>query len=492
MRLSPWPFALPAALGIVTAPLAAQAPPRADVERLATIHAAVVRVMSAHPDAIWPAFKPDTVPVLYVLGDRGTLLLGWPAGDLPAGFDAVPGAAGALWQPVASRAASSTSTVLGGRSAAQVYVFDDASDADLFGTTVHECFHVFQRSVAREGRRFGSGENTFLLTSYPVFDPANEAGVALEGRLLARAFGTRAGAGLAPRVQAFVAAREARHRALGADLAVFETQGELNEGLAEYALIRALDLAANDTSLPWHAAAARERADRLARLDSLTANLRQSLRLRFYVTGPPMGLLLDRLSGPGWKTRLVAGDLTLQDALAEASGYRDRERALLARAARNEDTAALARDARAAIQRLRSLRRAQADSVLGRPGLMVVLRADSVGGSFGLCGMDPQNMLQVDVAVLLHTHFVHPCGGGLSALFTAGVVQDQAAGTFSAVIGPEDSVRVTIGGSPVALRDGEARIAADLKLESPGATLQAARAAVARKGRTLEIVPLRP
>jgi hypothetical protein len=469
----------------------AQEPPRADLERLAGIRAAVVRVASANADAIWPGFRPDTIPVLYVLPDRGTLLLGWPAADLPGGFGPVPGMRGVGWQPVASRAAASTNTSLAGRNAAQVFVFGDASDADLYGTTVHECFHVFERSVAREGRRFGAGENTFLLTSYPVFDPVNEAGVALEGRLLTRALRERTVPELRQRAQAFVAAREARHRALGADLAGFETQGELNEGLAEYTLIRALELAAPDNALPWHAGAAREREDRLARLDSLTSNVRQSIRFRFYVTGPAMGLLLDRLRGPDWRRHLAERDLTLQDAVAEASGYRDRERALLARAARDEDTAALARVARTTIRELRALRRAQVDSVLARPGLTVVLRADSVGGGFGLCGMDPQNMLQVDVAVLLHTHFVRPCASGLSGMFTTGVVQDQAAGTFSAVVGPEDSVRVTSGGSRIALRDGETLVATDLKLEAPGATLQVARAALARRGRTLEIVPLR-
>ena len=53
----------------------------------------------------------------------------------------------------------------------EVFVFPEASDAELLGTTVHEAFHVFERSVQRDDRKFGSGENSFLVSSYPVFDP---------------------------------------------------------------------------------------------------------------------------------------------------------------------------------------------------------------------------------------------------------------------------------------------------------------------------------
>ncbi len=471
--------------------LSAQEPPLAPVQRLAAVHAAVVRVAAAHPDAIWPGFRPDTIPVLYVLPDQGILLVNWGSARLPEGFVPAPGVAGAGWQSATLRTAASTGTTLVGRNAAQVFVFPSADDAQLFGTTVHEAFHVFQRSVRRDDRKFGSGENSFLVTSYPVFDPANEAGWAFEGRLLARALAARSPLELRERAQEFSAARERRHRTIGSDYAQFEALAELNEGLAEYTLVRVLELAAGDAGFPWHADAVRELDRHRAQLDSLTADVRQSLRLRFYATGPAMGLLLDRLAGPAWRGDLVARDLTLQDALAEASGYRDAERALLGRAARAVDTAALGRGARAAVDRLRAIRHAQEDSLLALPGLTVVLRADSLpGGGFGLCGIDPQNLLQADTTVLLHTRWVRPCAPGLTAEFTAGVVQDRAAGTFTAVVGPEDSARVTAAGAPVALRDGEAVTLRDVKVEAPGLALQAVRAVMLRRGRALEVMPL--
>lgn len=478
------------ALSVVRA-LSAQEPPRAPIQRLAAIHSAVVRVAAAHPGAIWPGFRPETIPVLYVLPEQGILLLGWPEAQPPQGFASVPGVAGAGWQPVALRTAASTGTSLAGRNAAQVFVFPQTSEAELLGTTVHEAFHVFERSVQRDDRKFGSGENSFLISSYPVFDPVNEAGWALEGRLLARALAAGSKAELRQRTQEFSAAHETRHRSLGSDYAGFEVMADLNEGLAEYALVRSLELAAGDTGFPWRADAAREVARHRARLDSLTDNVRQSLRLRFYLTGPAMGLILDRLAGPEWKADLVRRDLTLQEELAEASGYRDRERSLVRDAARAVDTAALGRDARASVTRLRTIRRAQVDSVLARSGLTMVLRADSLPGRrFGLCGMDPQNLLQVDSAILLHTRWVKPCGLGFTAEFTTAAVQDRVAGTFTAVVGAANSVRVTAAGTPFTLQDGETATRSDVKVEAPGMVLQAARARLVRRGTVMEVVPL--
>jgi hypothetical protein len=483
-------LALAATVAVAPAASAQQPPPDA-LARLTAIEGAVTRVTSAHPDAIWPGFRPDTTPVLFVIPNAGTLLLNWHAPGPPEGYAPVAGVARGGWQPAAVRTAASTGTSLAGTSAAQVFVSPDMTDALLFGTVVHEAFHVYEASVARGGRRFGSGENAFLVSSYPVFESANEAGVALEGRLLARALAAGTREARAERAQEFLAAREARHRALGSEYADFEAMGELNEGLAEYALVRALELASGDASLPFRADARRELERHRARLDSLTANARQSLRLRFYITGPAMGLLLDRLAGPAWRADLMRRDLTVQDELADVSGYRDRERALLARAARAVDTAALAEAARATVEQLRSMRHREADSILAGPGMTVVLKSDSLGGGrLGMCGIDPQNLLQADAGVLLHTRWVRVCTGGFTAEFTTATVQDRTAGTFAAVVGAEDSVRITADGNPVALRDGETLVARDVKLVSPGATLQAARAALTRTGRSLTIAPL--
>ena len=129
-------------------------------------------------------------------------------------------------------------------------------------------------------------------------------------------------------------------------------------------------------------------------------------------------------------------------------------------------------------------------SALARPGLTLVLRGDSrPGRRFGLCGIDPQNLLQVDSTVLLHTRWVRACAGGFTAEFTTAAVQDAGAGTFTAVVGPEDSVRLTAGGHPVTLADGRTLPVRDLTLRAPRATLDATHAVIRGPGDVLRGAP---
>jgi len=91
----------------------------------------------------------------------------------------------------------------------------------------------------------------------------------------------------------------------------------------------------------------------------------------------------------------------------------------------------------------------QRDSILTAPGLEVVIDASAVGG-MAMCGIDPQNLLQVGHGVLLHRRWVRPCAGGA--------------------------------------RLADAR---DLRLEAALATVHAAHAAVERIGRrvTVRLLP---
>src|SRR5213080_1804675 len=197
-----------------------QGPPES-TSRITTAHDCVVRLGRDMGDSLWPGFRPDTIPVLYVVQGQGTLLLGW-RGDLPQGFLPIEGVAGSGWQAAADRGAASTGTNLAGRPTAQVVVNDSETIAALVGLTTHEAFHVFEAASKKEGRRFGRGENAFLVMSYPVFDPQNESGMALEGRILEateRATSKERKRALA---RQFLAVRESRHRAIGAELAEFE------------------------------------------------------------------------------------------------------------------------------------------------------------------------------------------------------------------------------------------------------------------------------
>ena len=450
-----------------------QGPPPETTGRIVTAHEWVVRLGRDMGDSIWPRFRPDTIPVVYVVRGQGTLLLGW-RGDLPERFLPITGLAGAGWQSSADRGAASTGTELAGRPTAQVVVNDSQDVASLVGLTTHEAFHVFATAARQEGSRFGRGENSFLVTSYPVFDPQNEAGMALEGRILAAAALASSKAQRRALARQFLAVRESRHRALGAELADFEQLAELNEGLAEYTLVRVVALAARNRDFPDRVGASRLQTRKLNGLHKLTEDVTLSIRLRYYATGPALGLLLDALEGPSWKTRLMNQNLTVQDALADASGYRAQELALRRQAESTFVMARLRTSADSGMAGLRAFRRAQVDTVLAAPGVELVVTVE--GRYLGLCGIDPQNLLQVEPGVLLHSRWVQACAGDVfQATFNTPVVQDRNAQVLRAVVGADSTVKVTVGAQ------------GDLRIESPLVSLRATKADVSRDGRVLTV-----
>lgn len=451
--------------------LLVQGPPE-NTARLITAHEWAARLGSQMGDSLWPGFRPDTIPVMYVVAGQGTLLLGWH-GDLPQGFLPISGVSDGGWRSAADPGAASTGTTLAGRPTAQVVVSDSQSLAMLVGLTTHEAFHVFEAASRKEGLRFGQQENAFLVTTYPVFDAQNEAGWALEGRILEAAERASTKTHKRELAREFLAVREARQRALGAELADFEQQAELNEGLAEYTLVRAVQLAGRMRDFPDRGGVARVQNDKLTALHRLTENVTLSLRLRFYNTGPALGRLLDALEGPAWKTRLVSQNLTVQDALATASGYRAAELALRKQAESTFVMAKLRAAADSGVAGLRAARRARVDSVLAVPGVQLVV---TVQGRFlGLCGIDPQNLLQVEPGVLLHTRWLQVCAGDLQATFNTPVVQDRNAQMLRAVIGADSTVQITTGA------------AGDVKIESPQVSLRAAKAEVTREGQVVTV-----
>lgn len=474
----------------LAAPLTSQ--PGPDTMRVLAAASAHVRELSrTAPDSIWPGFRPDTIPLVFVLPGRGAALFGWPD-DAPDGFAEVPGAPGALWMAEAAQGAASTSIVLAGRRAAQVVV-DSLDPVGLAAVAVHEAFHTHARASARPGRRFGGAENAMLTSRYPVFEVREEADFALEARLLDEALAARTEEERRRVIHQFLAVREARHRRIGDEFAQFERMAEINEGLAEYTLVRGLSLLARSPDAAT-ARGARERLEeRRMGLRTVTENLARSIRLRFYATGPAIAQLLDAVAGHAWKSRMMDDNLSLQDALARESGYRDAESAEWRLAAERHDADALRARATGTIERLRALRLAQRDSVLARPGVQLVVDASRLPqGGVGICGFDPQNTFRVSPMVELHVRWLRPCNGDAAGEFNTPVVLDAAAGTLTAVVGAEDAVQVTIGGVPARLVDGERREGADIRVTTPVATYQAARGIVERRGRMLRLTLIPP
>lgn len=472
--------------------LAAQ-PPMDTVRILGRVAREAQRIGAAHGASIFPGFRPDTIPVSFVIRARGDVLFGW-RGAPPAGYVAIPDLPGAAWRDARALGAASTATVLEGRRVAQVVV-DVLEPASLAATAVHEAFHAFAASSQQPGRKFGQGENSILISTYPVFDVDNEAAFALEGKLLANALAATSPERKRDLARQFIAVRRARHGRLSQEFRDFETFSELNEGLAEYALVRALMILSAEGPAEWKAAAQRAIADHRTLLEKITASENLSLRFRFYQTGPAQGLLLDALAPKGWQQRMLTDNTTLQDMLAAASGV-DAVAIAARRAAESTvNVSELRSVAESSIERLKASRRAKADSVLAVPGIRLVLAADSLPvKAFNACSYDPQNLLQVTETVRMQTRWWKPCAGGpTTAEFNVPSVYDVASGTISAVIGAESDVKLTSNGQALAIRDGETlRDVRSFRLQAPRASVDAVRADVSRRGNVLTILPKGP
>lgn len=480
------------ALTLMTGTVNAQIPIDS-VRALAAIDREFVRLGNRYGESVWPGYRPDTIPIAYVFPQRGTVLFNW-RGALPTGFESVGVALNAAWISQRNLGAANTGTSIGDRAVAQVVVSSLATEV-VVPLAFHEAFHVFERVSQRPGRRFGYGENSFYVASYPIFGVKNEALWSLEGRLLSDALREKSVARKRELAREFVAVRRARQSLLDSNFAGFEQASELNEGFAEYALVRALQLLATDpeVSAATRAGAKKTLADRVTDLARLTTNVKQSFRLRFYQTGPAQALLLDAIGPANWKQQLMEQNQTLQDALAIASGLDDPQRAAFRTAVSRLDTGAAGSEAAARVANLVALRSKQVDSVLSAPGVLLEISAAGLPAKdFNVCGFDPQNHLQVSPTVQMQTRWWRPCvGSSFTSEFNVPSVHDDEAGTVRAVIGPMQDVKLTVAGAPVTLTDGQViDNAVNVHLDAPRASVQAAHAKISLRGRMLQIAAL--
>jgi hypothetical protein len=470
---------------LATSRLGAQPAPPDTVRAVAALHQTLVELGPTIGPRIWPGFRPDTIATVYVIPHRAKLFAQW-RDTLPTGFFALSSARGG-WTD--ARAVSFPR----GRPIAFLSVDSMSSAGSVLGLALHEQFHAFEQAVARRGRRFGAGENSMLVATYPAFDAANEATFALEGTTLARALRARTREEAKNITREFLALREERHARLDSSFVEFETLAELHEGLAQYAMLRGLRELARIDPRRFTVAADAEAAVETALLDSLLVVGPRSIRRRFYATGSAMARLLDWIADPSWKTRLVRDDATLRHMLAEATGYRGAETVDRRSAERLRARLASVRtDAERAVAALDARRRAQRDSVLGEPGVTLVINpVPSPGKRLDWCAFDPQNVLMMASGELLHTRMLQVCAAGVRVQFDQAVVEDRTTGKLRSVIGAgPPALRMTAGGvafSPAT--NGAAVDVTDLRIEGPRVTVTARRAAVARRGAELQVTP---
>lgn len=336
--------------------------------------------------------------------------------------------------------------------------------------------------VARDEGVYPPGENAFLVTAYPEFDVGNEAGVALEGRLLAEALEATDPAERRDRIHEFVAAREARYRRLGSDLAGFEIAAEHNEGVAQYVYHRAVELAAEAGDLKR--SAARESLEReLARLETMVGEQRYSLRRRFYTTGTAMAYLLDEVMGSTWKARVMESGRPLPEILADATAYLESEERLVARSMERHGEA-VEEAAERAVEERRARRRERVEKALAAPGITVEIAG---GTPFPMCGFDPQNLLQLGEGRLLHARWLKLCPAGGEIEFRTPVTHDRERHVLRAVIGSEEEVDLEIKGMRFPLDALPTGVVDDLEIRSDGLVLALDGVTVERDGEVVRI-----
>lgn len=471
-----------AALLLGTALAPAQETPDT-VRRILQLHEIIERRGAEIGPRIWPGFRPDTIPTLYVIAHRAKVLVPWRRG-WPAGFTPI------RERPDAGIAGSGIVSLPSGQLIAFMSVDSTMSPGLVLGTAIHEAFHSFERSVMRDSQMFGAWENAMLVGSYPVFNVDNEAAFALEGKQLRRALAAPSVAGASRLAREFLALRAHRQGLLAPEYAEFERLAEMNEGLAQYALVRGLAEVAALEGGPWVDRARIEARVEVQLLDSLLAMSRRSVRRRFYATGSAMALLLDRLAPSSWKQMILQQNLSLQETLDRVTRGSAASSGELPPGTPAE-IAALRGEAERSVARLRAARSAQADSLLALPGIRITIDPTALGShALQWCGFDPQNTLQTGDGRMIHGRFLKVCAGaGVAGEFQQPVVQSDSTTGIALVVDPV-SFRLRGAEGPLDLVEGEAVEVASFHLTATGVSLESGRARVTRRGRDLTVLLL--
>lgn len=158
-------------------------------------------------------------------------------------------------------------------------MWQEREEEEMLGLITHEAFHAYQMATACP---WG---NISVVLKYPVSEPLVQALAEIEGSMLYQAVG---GGGGEEIVRAALDARAARQALLSAEVATFEDETELGEGLATYVEIKTAGLG----SQLWQG--------KLNLLQKINRNGWGADRLRFYYSGMAWALLCDRYA-PDWQ-----------------------------------------------------------------------------------------------------------------------------------------------------------------------------------------------
>ncbi len=437
-------------------------------EALATTTSTASRVTAYDVDSalaaiftlpLWPDFDPRSTPVAIFDGEN-TVLFRHPG--VPAGYYSLSSRQGVSARPGRdSLVNSNTSVSLAGVPTATVMLRpgDESTAREWAAVTVHEIFHVFQRShhpswTANEAELF----------TYPVDDAAALALRRAETAALRRALRARGRDSLGCWTAAFMRIRRARFEAIGEGAAAYERGTELNEGLARYVQLRALGRPA---VLPT---------------DDFPPD---QVRARAYEIGAAIGQVLDR-AVPTWRDTLEyaapASNLSLVALIARAAGDWSAAPPALRCAESPADSAAGVERARADVGALVQRREQDRAALLARPGWRIVIDADA--SPLFPQGFDPLNVSRVSATEVLHTRFLKLGNDrGTVELLGQAALTEGRAGQHPLFAGVR---RVTIPGlSAVAVRDS----AGVLVVQAKGLQARLRGAAADTTGTTISVHP---
>jgi hypothetical protein len=318
----------------------------------------------------------------------------------------------------------------------------------------HEAFHAFEHDPARPGARWRF-ENAFHLFDYAGLPARNNALFAIEGQLLYAALEAKTAEDTRKKVRQFLAVRRLRQSELEAALVEFEKGAESNEGMAEYAGVKAVVDGMAAAKAKRVAAAfsftdgpryLREKYDRLKSITRIGNND----RLKFYYTGSAQGLLLDRLS-TGWKEKLQEKAAAVQDLLAGAvGGVPDKGEAEAALRAYGYETVLKQEEEEA--KRRREKGEALLKSALAQKGRRFTIDVASLGRVGDYVSFDPMNVTVLGGKRRLHTRTANFAQKDYyRAEFTQPVLEDREKKEYVTVVKEEGQQTATLDGAPLAL-----------------------------------------
>jgi hypothetical protein len=437
---------VPLLIPLLTAPAGGNnADPAPESRKALEVHETAGRLAAALKDQVWPGY--DARKYAFIVSDKET------------------GRKSVAFSPDPKAERRDIFMTVGGD-----YFLKHTPEENVL-MVFHEAFHAFEHDPTRSGARW-KFENAFLLFDYAALPTRNNALFAIEGQLLDAALRARTAEEARKKARQFLAVRGLRQAELDTPLVEFEKGAESNEGMAEYAGVRAVvdGMAAakakrvsagfSFTDGPRYL---REKYDRLKSITRIGKND----RLKFYYTGSAQGLLLDRLS-PGWKEKVQEKAAAVQDLLAGAVGGvpgKDEAEAAL----REYGYEKVLKQEEEQARRRQAEGEALLKSALEQKGRRYTIDVSSLGRVGDYASFDPMNVTVLSGKRRLHTRMVNVAQKDhYRAEFSQPVLEDRAKKEYVTVVKSEGRQEATLDGAPLALdRSGRTTIEKKLVIATP-------------------------